>query len=59
MFCFKYKKYHRYQKNTKNFNRSSQSEVLLGKGVKKIRSKFTGEHPCRGVASITLQSNFI
>ena len=32
-------------------HRSSHIEVLLVKGVLKIRSKFTGEHPCR--------SNFI
>ena len=34
-----YKKYHKYQKSTKNFNRSSRSEVFLGKGVPKIRIK--------------------
>ena len=33
--------------------------MFLGKGVLKIRSKFTGEHPCRSVISIKLQSNFI
>ena len=38
---------------------SSQLEVFLGKGVLKICSKFTGEHPCRGAISIKLQSNFI
>ena len=27
--------------------RSSHPEVFLGKGVQKICSKFTGEHPCR------------
>ena len=27
--------------------RSSRPEVLLGKGVLNICSKFTGEHPCR------------
>ena len=27
-------------------NRSSHPEVFLGKGVLKIYSKFTGEHPC-------------
>ena len=27
--------------------RSSHPEVFLGKGVLKICSKFTGEHPCR------------
>ena len=40
--------------NTKN--RSSHSEVFLVKGNLKIRSKFTGEHPCRSVISIKLQS---
>ena len=39
--------------------RSSHSEVFLGKGVPKICSKFTGEHPCRSVISIKLLSNFI
>ena len=39
--------------------RSSHQEVCLGKGVLKICSKFTGEHPCRSVISINLQSNFI
>ena len=29
------------------------------KGVLKICSKFTGEHPCPSAISITLQSNFI
>ena len=33
--------------------------MLLVKGVLKICSKFTGEHPCRSVISINLQSNFI
>ena len=39
--------------------RSNCSEVLLGKGVLKICSKFTGEYPCRSVISIKLQSSFI
>ena len=39
--------------------RSSLPEVFLGKGVLKIRSKFTGGHPCRSAISISLQSNFI
>ena len=39
-------------------DRSSRPEVFLGKGVLKICSKFTGEHPCRSVISIKLQSNF-
>ena len=33
--------------------RSSHSEVFLGKGVLKIWSKFTREHPCRRAISIT------
>ena len=33
--------------------------MFFGKGVLKICSKFTGEHPCRSVISIKLQSNFI
>ena len=39
--------------------RSSPPEVFLRKGVLKICSKFTGEHPCRSVISTKLQSNFI
>ena len=39
--------------------RSSHSWVFLTKLVLKICSKFTGEHPCRSVISIKLQSNFI
>ena len=39
--------------------RSSHPEVFLKKGVLKICSKFTGEHPCQSVISIKLQSNFI
>ena len=35
--------------------RSSRSEVFLGKGVLKICSKFTGEHPCRSAILIKLQ----
>ena len=38
---------------------SSQPEVFLKKGVLKICSKFTWEHPCWSVISIKLQSNFI
>ena len=40
-------------------SRSSPSEVLLGKGLLKICSKFTGKHLCRSATSIKLQSNFI
>ena len=35
-------------------NRSSHPEVFLLKGVLKICSKFTGEHPCRSIIEITL-----
>ena len=38
---------------------SSPPEVFLGKGILKIYSKFTGEHPCQSVISIKLQSSFI
>ena len=41
-----------------SFGRSSHPEVFLEKGVLKICSKFTGEHPCGSVISIQLQSNF-
>ena len=33
--------------------------MFLGKGVLKICSKFTGEHPCRSAISIKLLCNFI
>ena len=39
--------------------RSNHPEVFLGKGVFKICSKFTGEHPRRSAISIKLQSNSI
>ena len=42
-----------------NIYRSSRPEVLLGKGVLKICSKFTGEHPCRSAISAKLLCNFI
>ena len=38
---------------------SSRPQVFLIKAVLKISGKFTGEHPCRSVISIKLQSNFI
>ena len=38
---------------------SSHSELFLGKGVLKICSKLTGEHPCRIAISIKLLWNFI
>ena len=39
--------------------RNSHPEVFLGKGVLKICSKFTVEHPYRSAISIKLQSNVI
>ena len=39
--------------------RSSHPEMFLEKGVLKICSKFTGEHPSWNVISIKLLSNFI
>ena len=38
--------------------RCSHPDVFLGKGVLKICSKFTGDHPCRSVISIKLLCNF-
>ena len=32
--------------------RNSHLDVFLGKGVLKICSKFTGEHPCRSATSL-------
>ena len=40
-------------------NRGSYPKVFLGKGVLKICSKFTGEHPCRSAISIKLQRPFV
>ena len=37
--------------------RSRHPKVFLEKGVLKICSKFTGEHPCRSAISTKLQSN--
>ena len=37
--------------------RSTHQEVFLVKGVLKISTKFTGEHPCQSVIPIKLQSN--
>ena len=39
--------------------RSSRTEVFLGKGLLKICSKFTGEHPCQSAISIKLLCNLI
>ena len=41
------------------FVSSSRSKVFLRKGVLKICSRFTGEHPYRIVVSIKFQSNFV
>ena len=43
----------------KTLCRSSHPEMFLVKGVLKIRSKFTGEHPCQSVISVKLLCNFI
>ena len=43
----------------KKVSRSSPVDVFLGKGVLKICSKFTREHPGRSVISKKLHSNFI
>ena len=40
-------------------SRSSHSAVFLRKGVLKVCSKFTGEHPCQSVISIKVLWNFI
>ena len=40
--------------NIENDDRSSPPEAFLEKGVLKLYSKFTGEHPCRSVISIKL-----
>ena len=56
--CFK-KGFLEKQQSVPNTCRSSHSEVFLRKGVLKICSNFTGEHPCRNMISIKLQSNFI
>ena len=42
-----------------NISRSCHPEGFLVKDVLKIWGKFTGEHSCRSVISINLQSNFI
>ena len=40
-------------------SRSSHPEMVLRKGVLKICSKFTGEHPCQSAISIKLLCNFV
>ena len=44
---------------TSIYFRRSHPEVFSGKGVLKICSKFTGEHPCQSAVSIKLLCNFI
>ena len=39
--------------------RSSHPDVFLEKGVLKICSKFTGEHPCQSAISIKLQTTLL
>ena len=39
-------------------NTSSPPEMFLGKGVVKICSRFTGEHPCRSEISIKLLCSY-
>ena len=41
-----------------SYFRSSHPDVFLGKGVLKLCSKFTGEHPCRSAISVKMQSNW-
>ena len=53
----KYSKSEDYNVNILSFFRSSHLEVFLVKGVLKICSKFTGEHPYQSVVSIKLQIN--
>ena len=43
----------------KKFAKLRKKQKQPHEGVLKIYSKFTGEHPCRSVISIKLQSNFI
>ena len=43
----------------RSYFRSSHPELFFVKGVLKIYSKFTGDHPRRSVVSINLRSNFI
>ena len=47
------------EKFKRSYIRSSRQELFLGKGVLKICSKFTGEHPCQSVISIKLLCSFI
>ena len=42
----------------REYSKSSHLEVFLGKGVLKICSKFTGEHPCQSVSLINCTSAY-
>ena len=42
----------------KRSSENMQPDMLLGKGILKICSKFTGEHPCWSTISIKLLCNF-
>ena len=42
------------EQETQKF-RSSHPEAFLGKGVLKIGSKFTGEHPCRSMIKMFIE----
>ena len=53
------KRYYPFPLNRNSPFRSSRPEAFLRKGLLKICSKFTGEHPCRSAISINVQSNFI
>ena len=54
-----YHRKNRFLNYSNSMARSSRPEVFLRKGVPKICSKFTGEHPCRSAISIKLLCNFI
>ena len=53
------KRYYPFPLNRNSPFRSSRPEAFLRKGLLKICSKFTGEHPCRSAISVNVQSNFI
>ena len=44
---------------TETYFQQKSSVGVIVKSVQKIRSKFTGEHSCRNMISIKVQSNFI
>ena len=54
-----YHRKNRFLNYSNSMARSSRPDVFLRKGVPKICSKFTGEHPCRSAISIKLLCNFI